>query len=557
MQSRRFAPFRVFFGLTFCLCIVALARAQSPLVQNPSQPAGATFTSNADLVLIPVVVLEGKQHVTGLTKDDFKVMEDGHPQKIAFARATTGGTELKRVGGDNLFSNQLQSEGDVPRLTVIAIDTINTSYVDRAAARQQIVDYLARSQEHREPTALIVFTLTGIQVIHDFTTDPNAVAGGVQKATSNIPDEMPDSFRAAPATRLDSKEMEAFASFTSQADQTFDQYRRRQAIEVLLRSLQMLAQSFAGIPARKTLVWVTGSVPFPDPTLSETRLNSFQDDMSDLQPLYERTMKQLSDANVAIYPVDLRGVVVRFPGADAQEMSKKSMDQMSTDAHQDAFDRVRLRSFAEQTGGRACYGSNDLAPCFERADSDSENYYLVGYYRDRKNNKPGWRSLKVSVKHPGAEVIARKGYFYLTAPADTKEARQSDIESALVSPVEFTGIQFSVHLSQAANSDPKLRNLRFQLQIPPSSLMADPSGSNRFSLEVVATASAPKGEPVDKLAQTIEGNAKPDSAASILKAGASYSNVLRVPAGEYTLRFIVRDNLNGRTGSVVVPYTVR
>jgi hypothetical protein len=40
--------------------------------------------------------------------------------------------------------------------------------------------------------------------------------------------------------------------------------------------------------------------------------------------------------------------------------------------------------------------------------------------------------------------------------------------------------------------------------------------------------------------------------AQIAKEAILYRKVLRVPAGSVTLHFVVRDNLNGRTGSVVL-----
>src|SRR5664279_300449 len=176
MQARHLASSGTLLALAACLFIDSPIQAQSRLAQNQPQSGEATFTSNADLVLVPVVVRAGQQQVSGLTKDDFAVLENGRSQKIAFARFTTAGTNLERAGGGNLFSNQVRSDGEVPRITIIALDAINTAYIDRAAARKQIVDYLAHNLDRRESTALIVFTLTGMQVIHDFTTNTNAVA---------------------------------------------------------------------------------------------------------------------------------------------------------------------------------------------------------------------------------------------------------------------------------------------------------------------------------------------------------------------------------------------
>jgi hypothetical protein len=38
--------------------------------------------------------------------------------------------------------------------------------------------------------------------------------------------------------------------------------------------------------------------------------------------------------------------------------------------------------------------------------------------------------------------------------------------------------------------------------------------------------------------------------------GILYQNALELPAGDYQVRFVVRDNLSGRIGSVSAPLTV-
>ena len=54
---------------------VPFANAQN-LSSSAQQPPTATFTAKTDLVLVPVVVRQGKQPVTCLTKNDFKIFEN-------------------------------------------------------------------------------------------------------------------------------------------------------------------------------------------------------------------------------------------------------------------------------------------------------------------------------------------------------------------------------------------------------------------------------------------------------------------------------------------------
>jgi hypothetical protein len=216
-----------------------------------------------------------------------------------------------------------------------------------------------------------------------------------------------------------------------------------------------------------------------------------------------------------------------------------------------------MQTFAHNTGGKPCFGSNDVGPCLQQAVADSNTYYLLGYYRARKDNKSGWRKLQVKVDRDGVDVLARDGYFYSADKPDSKEARQRDVRAALGSPVNFSGLPFTVRLRPAASDDKKpLHDLPFELQIPPTSLTPLSSGNAGMSLEVVCTASTPKGTFADQIAQTVGGALKPEVIAQITQQGVLYRNVLHVPRGSLMLHFVVRDNLDGRTGSVVVPLLV-
>jgi hypothetical protein len=45
----------------------------------------------------------------------------------------------------------------------------------------------------------------------------------------------------------------------------------------------------------------------------------------------------------------------------------------------------------------------------------------------------------------------------------------------------------------------------------------------------------------------------PEKLAQMRQRGVLYKGALELPPGEYTVRFVVRDNLTGRTGSVSGP----
>src|SRR5690349_11479917 len=69
---------------------------------------GETFKSQTNLVLVPVEIRSHNQHVAGLDKDKFTLLQDGKPQKIAvFEEVRTTTERLKKVAvGPQQFSNE-------------------------------------------------------------------------------------------------------------------------------------------------------------------------------------------------------------------------------------------------------------------------------------------------------------------------------------------------------------------------------------------------------------------------------------------------------------------
>jgi hypothetical protein len=66
----------------------------------------------------------------------------------------------------------------------------------------------------------------------------------------------------------------------------------------------------------------------------------------------------------------------------------------------------------------------------------------------------------------------------------------------------------------------------------------------------------PKGEVAADLSQRIDIHLKADGMEQIRHNGMTYRNRLQLPPGEYNVRFVVRDSVGNRMGSVAAPLTV-
>lgn len=548
---------------------------EGPIVAE-SDRRPVKFTSRTQLVLVPAVVTDKSgAHISGLSKESFKVRENGREQPISvFEELRPGATRAQRPPQPaNEFSNVLTGAETPKRLTIIALDMVNTPFLDQTRAREQLIRYLAQNVESGNLVSLVTIHRHGIQVIHDFTSDTDSliaalrtVAGrlhlleGVDPATSAANSELasqtqpfaPGTGDAVPAIQ---QLMDFAEAKEALADTQFAGYQQASAVAITLEAFQHISQAYAGVPGRKSLIWITGSFPF---TIDTDTAGLGGEGPS---ALYERTLQMMSDANIAVYPVDARGlVVVGLPNASENLSSRQTTLQtlqasLAVKRGMQESSITTMRTFADMTGGRAFYNSNDLAGSFREADQDSSAYYLLGYYLDKTNTRAGWRKLSVKVLQDGAKVRARSGFFLTQASVQPETSGQMDMGVALLSPLDYTGLPLSVRWTAMEAKGDK-RKVSFAVVLPPNAASVDESDHDRISLEFLAVARTPKGEGAAQFDQTVEAKLKPEAVAQVRGAGITFNNSIQLPPGDYAVRFVVRDNVTGRMGSVLAPIKV-
>jgi VWFA-related protein len=244
------------------------------------------------------------------------------------------------------FSNYVAGQPPTSRITLIVLDLINTPFAAQAAGRQELLKYLTQSVDIREPTALYTLTRNGLQLIHDFTSDPRVLVAALHKAKGDAyqmvdsPEEVeaitgtasPDGSAGDPsATAGSSKgssggnagsahasvqaEAGRIQTMLEDAELNFQSFQQRLAITYTLDGMGQIAQALAGYPGRKSLIWASGGFPFNVSDNSMQLAPAGRDTLSDVLPLYEHTWQLLNNAQISLYPVDVKGLqVVTVPG---------------------------------------------------------------------------------------------------------------------------------------------------------------------------------------------------------------------------------------------------
>jgi len=539
--------------LSLMLLVPALGEDTKPAEQAP------TLTSRSELVLVPTLVRDKSgSPIAGLSKSDFALLENGAEQKIAvFEEIKTAAVPAKRAtlpAGE--FSNYLVGQPALRRITIIVMDSINTQFADRAYAREQILKFLQEMAGDNDPIALLWLNRGGIKVVHDFTTDPIVLAKALRRSKPAAETPFVDSEESLPDPTV-LGESQQLASMMDNMEQNLLAAQRMLAVQLTLDGMQQIAKAYAAVPGRKSLIWASGGFPFSIDDMSRVLSGSagLPSYLNDILPYYERTWQALNDANIALYPVDVRGLVVLGPSAGSR-VSASNFGRVSQRAHLTHMDTLATFSeFAEMTGGQAYFNTNGLTHAFHDAVNDSASYYMLGFYLTQGDRRPGWRKLQVKVAHAGAHVRARSGFYVMPEEKSKDKARVSDIALALNSPLDFTSLPVLARWTEVAPDGDKKRAV-FELVLPANAAIIDETDQNHMSIDFEAAVRAPEGKIVASHGRTVDAHLKPDAVAQIRASGITYKGDLDLPAGEYTVRFVVRDNLSGRMGSVAAPLRV-
>jgi VWFA-related protein len=556
--------------------------------QQSQVPAPAVRVTVRLVLADSVVTDKDGKVVTGLGPKDFTVLEDGKPQKVTYfsfeqpakmARALLS----RRVNlPPNVTTDRPEYHMPSGAPVILLIDELNTQAADQARARMELLKYLDTQLQPGEPIA--VYTLgSALRLLQDFTDDPALLKAAVQSFSPNEPVEQQLSRIDQTLPRLsgakpDIQRVNRDATIFIQRMQEFYQDQASLGVDMrvgmTLTAFQAIAQAVAGIPGRKSLIWVTSSFPLA----TYTRIVKYSADADNnpnrvaFNEVYEDRIRQatskLTDAQIAVYPVDARGLVGQLQGgaenqgidAGGQFVGGQELAQVIQQAGGAVEEtQATMKQVAGDTGGKVYTNLNDLNHSVALSVEDGASYYLLGY---TPAGKPDGKFHKIEVKvdRPGVSVRSRRGYFAIVPSDDSKTMKQLEAQVGIAMQLGSpgaTGVTFDARVLPPAPA-PKMK-VGVDFLVDPSTISTEDAGggSKQLALEFHVAAYGGNGKLVAHRDVALKPTLKANQFAAIQQQGIPYHMDLDLEPGQYTLRLGVVDQRSGMIGTTDMPLALQ
>jgi VWFA-related protein len=436
-----------------------------------------------------------------------------------------------------------ETTGVPPSVTVILLDAMNTGFRNMTSARAQVVKFL-RTLHPEDRVAL--YELRGnIIVLHDFTSDTATLLralGDSPNPQSPAPDAQPQISAAAEAKIMAGGKGSlpapdpGWLTAMLQREQVFDQ---KNAATVTTEAFIQIAHHLSHLPGRKNLVWVSASFPIAVAWSPGKEAPSFVGQIS-------AAARELSDANVAVYPVDARGLVAQTMDEPGVLFSKH------TPAAPPAATLDTMVAIAKGTGGEAYYNTNGLAEAIRRAIDDSSLTYELTYYPTNEKWDGRFHDIKVEMKRSGVHLRYRKGYFATPAMPSTPESQAKLMTAAAQDPLEATQLGLNVQIN--AVDAPGPRQAKVEVRIDPDQMHFDlNAGKWNDNVEIAWVELDAGGNDVGHSAKSLTLNYPDELRDQVVREGLVFNSTIQMVDACVELRLVARDGGTGAIGSVNVP----
>lgn len=528
---------RAMKGLVCALAVGLGATAQKlPPTKSAQTERPPAIRATSRLVEVSVVVHDKRgAPVAGLKRDDFVLLEDGVEQQIAVFNEDEATLPANTAPlPPNAFSNRL-SPGRAPgSVSVILLDGLNTRWEDQAYVRMKIIKFLGQV---RADDRVALYALgSRMRVLHDFTSDTAALLAALERYRARHSGELDAS--EPPPSDTGNAELDAWLNEANQSQASF--FTRHRALRTF-QAFEAIALHLAGVPGRKNLVWVSSSFPLFVPDA-----RGFLD--QNFSPEAEKVARTLNNANIAIYPVDARGLMpLTFsPGIPGRPGAPILISGPPLSSH----DTMVL--LAQRTGGKAYYNRNDIDGAVRAAIEDSRITYTLAYYPTHGQWDGRFRKIQVRVKREGMRIRHRSGYFALADPRLEPAEPAALMRAAAADLLDRTALGLTATVERMSMPDGESLKVRLDFVAGEIALTGD-AGRFKGRVDVWLVQLDSTGEKARARTHSIPLDLDARAYAEFNRTAQNLTRLVPLEPDAGELRIVARDFVSGAMGTLRIP----
>jgi VWFA-related protein len=539
--------------------------ALAPLAaQTPSAPAGEDiFAETFDVRVVNVEVFvtdaEGRR-VSGLTREDFEVREDGKPVEITNFYAADGTAPQAGEQSAALEEQRLQ--------LAVFIDTSNLA----AKARKSLLPSLEEFLSRLGPDERVLFATyggeEGLEVRPLAAANRQEVSAALREAFAEAPTvpgrvaELRMLMRqiqrsASPGgSRLNMAEAEMDAGRLYEA---VDSYGKRMYAEsrTAIDSLDRFLNGLAGLPGRKAVLYVGGSLPlrpmqaifeswerqFGTLTLGPQVANRLDAWAKDLSKELRRVEERANTNRITFYALaDAEMVDANSASTAMYGIWSRAQEDLERGNAARALDLMTL-----PTGGFSELNTADPAAMLARMRQDFDSYYSLGYTPAQR--KPGGsHDIEVKVKRPGLQVRHRQSF---RDRASYEILADRTLAALFFGPADANPLGASLQLA-AGSADAKGETVvDLTVRVPMSRLNLVPQGDVHVGrLEIAIVVRDGQGRSSNVTAFKLPVRIPAAQLQQMLARPVAYKTQLKIRPLEHVVAVGLRDEVGNVTSTV-------
>jgi VWFA-related protein len=549
----------------------APATPQTAPAAPPPAQAGQSSVLQVKTRLVAVDVVATNSHgiVRDLKPEDFE-LSDGGRQKIekfafidksASAATAAKSTEAAQPHPKGFYTNQSSLERLAVPPTIVLMDSLNTNIANLAQTRHHMLSLL-KTLPSNTPVAVFILGQS-LMVVQSFTSDPALLNAAVDKAMrpsaqqDPMPQDDPNSLSLAVFDANDEQEDDVSQLLEDFEKQSYaDQMDIR--VRTTLDALTAIAHYLSAYQGRKNLIWVSESFPvtlWPDADFG-TNTGVFKG-AREYGDEVQAAANALTDAQVAVYPVDARGLdASQVFSAEQNNVSRPNSrsrnlsSQLRRENEARTSGQQTMESLAEGTGGKTCKNTNNLSGCVESALNDSSSFYELAYYPENVKWDGSFHKISLKTTRSGVKLSYRRGYF---AQDEEALAKAMQPEKRLQETCKDFLPSTEIPLAAQVVAPQKADEFRFRVAVPSSGLNFAPDGdSYKLNAEMAICVYIANGNSfrffTRDLSQTLTGSAYQSVRTSGLSGYMDFPKT-----GTERVRIAVLDETTGLVGALDVP----